>query len=317
MNAAGSLVLFHSDHELVERTIQSVAALRPPLQSLWVHVNDATPSEVEWVESMLRIQVGIGARVTQSTVNLGFAQAHNRALDSIFANKNDYALVLNPDLVLPIDAIASFVASDPKASRVTGPLLELADPYSLLPEGRIDSAGIRWTATGRHLDLLQGKPLLQAPTNPRRVEGVSGACMFVGRNAYARVVDGSGEFFDEAFIAYREDAELGLRARRLGVECWLLPTVRVLHVRRARGTKRGENPHIDKLSARNRFLLAFKYGLRRPGLPPLVLIRDVLVLLGVLLRERSSLAGLQEAWQLRHDMRVKGRRVRATTGHQK
>jgi GT2 family glycosyltransferase len=141
--------------------------------------------------------------------------------------------------------------------------------------------------------------------------------MLVGRNAYERLVAATGEFFDESFVAYREDAELGLRANRLGVECWLVPAARGLHVRRQRGTARGIDVHIDRLGVRNRFLIAFKHGRSRPGFLPLVLARDALVIAGVLVRERSSISGLKDAWRLRHAMRSKGAQIRAAAASRK
>jgi GT2 family glycosyltransferase len=317
MNTAASLVLFHSDHALVTRTIASIALCEPPIQALWVHINEANPAELDWLKALLSRHQVLNPTVTHSSRNDGFAQAHNRALESIFAGGNNYALVVNPDLLLAPDAIGRLMASDPDAARISGPLLELAAATSMVSEGTIDSAGIKWTATGRHLDVLQGERLVHSPPDPRRVDGISGACMFVGREAYQRLVQASGEFFDEAFIAYREDAELGFRACWLGIECWLVPAARGLHVRQLRGTTRGRDPFVDMLGVRNRFLLAFEYGHRRPGVLPLVLLRDAIVIAGVVLRERSSLPAMREAWQLRHAMRAKGERVRQAATDQK
>jgi GT2 family glycosyltransferase len=167
------------------------------------------------------------------------------------------------------------------------------------------------------LDIGQSAPL-QAPSGaPRRVAGISGACLYVPASTYRTVTEASGEFFDEDFFAYREDAELAFRAQLLGIHSYLVPSARGRHCRQLRGTQRQVSVEIDRLGVRNRFLFASKYGLGRPGLAPLVLARDAVVILGVLLRERTSLPGLRDAWQLRHAMRAKGRRVGTAAAHRK
>jgi GT2 family glycosyltransferase len=112
-------------------------------------------------------------------------------------------------------------------------------------------------------------------------------------------------------VAYREDAELAHRAALLGVPSFLVPAARGVHVRRLRGTGRGIDPQIDLLGVRNRFLIAAKYGRRRPGGTVGPWLRDAVVIGGVLLRERRSLPGLRDAWHLRRAMRDKGARIRA------
>jgi GT2 family glycosyltransferase len=175
----------------------------------------------------------------------------------------------------------------------------------------VDTLGIRWTRAGRHLDAGQGDLLPSPAGRPYQVAGVSGACLYVTRAAHDRVVSATGEFFDEDFFAYREDAELGHRAALLGVTSYVVPSATGRHVRRLRGTERGIDPDIDRLGVRNRLLLAFKYGARRPGWPLLAFARDAVVVVAAFTTERSSLPGVVEAWRLRPVMRAKRRRLRA------
>jgi GT2 family glycosyltransferase len=295
-----SLVLFHTDAAHVERCLAALAAQDPPPARVHLVVNDAVPGDAPDVP---------GAVVETFAENLGYAGGHNRALAVAFAAGLDAVLVLNADTVPDPGAVAALASFAGDRPVLAGPLLEL------LGEGRIDSAGIRWTASARHLDALQGSPLAAAPTLPMRVAGVTGACLWVTRAAYAAVVDASGEFFDEAFVAYREDAELGFRAGLLGVESWVVPAARVGHVRGLRGTSRDVPAHVNRLGVQNRFLIAFKYGRRRPGSLPAALARDAVVVAAVLLKERSSLPGLRRAWALRKTERAKGARVLAAAPH--
>jgi GT2 family glycosyltransferase len=233
-------------------------------------------------------------------------------LQEQFAAGADALLVANADLVLRPDAVAAMAALSARlGDRVlVGPFLSLADPLGA-DEGLIDTTGIVWSRSGRHFDAQQGEPVAMAPTGPRSVAGVSGACLYVPRLAYEQIVAGSGEFFDELFVAYREDAELGFRAGLLGVASWVEPLARGSHARGTRGTSRAGSAAVNRLGVQNRFLIAFKYGTRRPGgwLQPW--LRDLVVVGGVLVRERESLPGLRRALGLRREARAKGRRIRS------
>lgn len=291
-----SFVLFHTD---VDDLVRCVAAL-PDDTPVYVVVND-DPTGEDAAEVRARLP---RATVESHPENLGYAGGHNAGLHALLSRGLDGVVVLNADTVPEpgsIDALAAF-ARDRLV--LAGPLLEL------LPERRIDSAGIRWTASGRHLDARQGAPLTAAPAEPTRVAGISGACLYVSRAAHDAIVRRSGEFFDEAFVAYREDAELGFRAGLLGVPSYVVPAARVGHARTLRGTSRDTSAHVNRLGVQNRFLIAFKYGRHRPGFP-WALLRDAVVVAAVLLRERSSLPGLANAWRLRHVERAKGRQVLA------
>jgi GT2 family glycosyltransferase len=278
-----------------------------------VHANAATAAETEVIRE--RVTVAAGAlrwELSAGPENLGFAGAHNASLQQLFDAGCDAVVVLNPDLVLAATALAelTIAAGALPPTTLLGPVLELADQQTLAGTGTVDTLGIIWTGDGRHLDDRQGEPLTGLPAAPVKVAGISGACLYVGRAGFDLVQQGSGEFFDADFIAYREDAELAYRAAILGAESFLVPAARGLHARRLRGTTRGRDAAIDALGVRNRFLIAFKYGRWRPGGAVAPLRRDVVVIAAVLLRERSSLTGLREAWQLRHRMRAKGRQVR-------
>ena len=51
-----------------------------------------------------------------------------------------------------------------------------------------------------------------------------------------------GEFFDEPFFAYREDADVAWRAQLLGWDCLYVPAAVAEHVRRVVPERRGSLP---------------------------------------------------------------------------
>jgi GT2 family glycosyltransferase len=296
-------------------TVEAVCRQVPAPDLVEVHANAAGDADLMVIRSAVEpVQNGVEVVVRGSSENLGFSGAHNATLSRLFSKDFAAVLVLNPDLILEPNALAELAAAEAAASNATlcGPLLELADPGTMVGTGQIDTAGIRWAFGGRHVDALQGEPLARAPAVLTEVAGISGACLYVGVRAFEAVVGAGGEFFDEDFIAYREDAELAYRAQLLGVPSLIVPRARGRHARALRGTSRGHDPFIDRLGVRNRFLIAFKYGSARPGGVVGAGLRDVVVVGGVLIRERSSIGGLREAWALRGRMRAKGRGIRAS-----
>jgi GT2 family glycosyltransferase len=301
-----SIVLFHSDLCQLDRTLRSLAGQTLHPTTISIHVNEATHDELGKLADMLDPDIV----VTSSSSNDGFAAAHDAALARLFDRGIDHVLVLNPDLGLYPNGLEELVTAARQRSRtLVGPVLLLADAASGQSEGLIDSLGITWTRSGRHVDDGQGRPAADAPEQPVRVAGISGAAILVSRAVHDHIVMSSGEFFDADFIAYREDAELAFRAQLLGIESWLVPAAVGLHVRQLRGTSRSMSPAVNRLGVRNRFLIAAKYGCRRPGMGLAPWARDAVVVLGVIFREHSSWSGITDAWRLRRHMRTKGRRV--------
>jgi hypothetical protein len=104
-----------------------------------------------------------------------------------------------------------------------------------------------------------------------------------------------GEFFDEDFFAYREDADLAWRAQLRGWVCWYVPGARAQHGRRVTPERRKSlPPEINRYSVRNRFLLRLKnqpvVHVARFFVP--ALSRDLIVVGYVLLREWSSIPAI-------------------------
>lgn len=300
-----SVVSFHSEPAALRVTLEAVAGLDPPAERVVLVVNEARDDELAALS-------GLPAEVWAEQGNTGFSGGHNKVAAACFADGLDGVLVLNPDVRLAPDALARLweVAEAHGGHCLVGPLLEAGDA-DLRGTGLIDSAGIRWTAQARHLDDLQGRPLAAAPDAPTAVAGLTGACLLVPRPAYERLLAGSGELFDEDFLAYREDAELALRCAALGIASWLAPAARGVHRRGLKGTARGGSALVDQLGVQNRFLIRFKHGPRRPGNPLLAGARDLLVLAAAATVERSSWPGVRRAWQLRDRMHEKRRRLEA------
>jgi GT2 family glycosyltransferase len=227
-------------------------------------------------------------------VNRGFAAVHNALIER---SHGSFYLCVNPDVVLEPDYVTLLVAHVSSADRVgaaTGKLLRRDSPAT------IDSAGIVMLASQRHLDRRSGEPDDRLNEPVEEVFGASGAAALY-RRTMLEDVRTFGEYFDEDFFAYREDADLAWRAQLRGWRCLYVPRARALHGRRVTPERRSTlPPEINRYSVRNRFLLRIKN--QPPGhflrfLFP-ALSRDLTVIGGVLLRERSSIPGLIDVLRL-------------------
>lgn len=247
------------------------------------------------------------AERTQLGRNTGFAAAHNHL---IARSRGEFYLCLNPDVALEpsfVSALAAAMAARPDAGSATGLLLRRDAPDV------VDSTGIVMTASQRHLDRGADRPLSREHTRPDDVFGASGAAAFYRRSMLddTRVL---GEYFDEDFFAYREDADLAWRAQLLGWRCLYVPEARARHGRRVTPERRASlPPDVNRYSVRNRILLRLKnqtlgHALRFAW-PALV--RDAQVVGFVCLREHRSLPGLIDVVRLMPRMWRKRRSIQA------
>ena len=197
-------------------------------------------------------------RVIYNAENAGFAAGQNQA---IRAARGDWLLCLNPDVMLAPDFMERLVEvgdAHPEAGAVCGKLLRWdtgADP----PQTRvIDSTGIYFTRNMRHLDRGAEEVDRGQYDRTQWVFGATGAAAMF-RRSFLEAVAVDGEFFDEAFFAYREDADLAWRGQVLGWKCLYEPTAVAWHVRRVTPERRQSLPLvINWHSVKNRFLMRGK-----------------------------------------------------------
>ncbi len=294
-----SLVVFRPDLADLERTLRSLSAVRDEFNTLWVLVSGRTALRDAVAEIVDDIGMQESVRIEHRFDNLGFASGHNRLLKRAYAAGAARVLVLNPDVLLDVGALLALSTAVDKNSGccLYGPALARIEP-GLGTVSLTDSLGIAWSRSGRHFDMGQGEILPKLDGSVNDVSGVTGACMLVPFAAFDAIVRRTGYFFDDTFLAYREDAELCVRAAKFGVGSRTLLIPGFGHVRSVRGFQRGK-VIPDLLGVRNRFLMKWRLGKERPGSGFLAGLRDVLVILAVLIKERSSMPGLRESFAIR------------------
>jgi len=249
-------------------------------------------------------------RVIYNARNIGFAAGQNEA---IRAARGEWILCLNPDLLLPPDFVSQLLAAGeahPEAGAVCGKLLRWKPQDSSERSNVIDSVGVYFTRNMRHLD--RGAEEIDHGQFDRMqyVFGATGAAVMF-RREFIDAVTIDGEFFDEEFFSYREDADLAWRAQLMGYRFLYTPNAVAWHVRRVTPERRENLPHvINWHSVKNRWLMRAKnasWWLRfRLAVP--VLWRDAQAFGYALLRDRAMLSAC--LYQFRPEVRQRLRRKR-------
>jgi N-acetylglucosaminyl-diphospho-decaprenol L-rhamnosyltransferase len=227
-----------------------------------------------------------GVRVVRAGRNLGYARAVNLG---VAATRAPVVAALNADTRLGRGTAAAMLArldSQPRLA-ACGPRVKNTDG-SDYPSARVDPSipvavmhgllGVRWpgnrfTARYRQLDA--------EPTRPRAVDWVSGAAIWLRRQA----LDDVGGW-DERYFMYFEDVDLCHRLRRSGWDVAYEPAGVVWHVQGASTARRPYRMLAEHHRSAWRFARRRLTGVRA-ALLPLVL---------VYLAARASAAIAARAW---------------------
>ena len=279
-------IVTHNSEAFIRRCLDAVLAQDWPALEVIVVDNgsrDRTRSILAEYKDHLR--------VTLNSENRGFAAAQNQAIRQ---TAGEWVLALNPDVRLTPDFISCLLDGrnlDPDIGTVCGKLLRASPSLDIPAEARLDSAGIYFTPTFRHLDRGSNLPDSPEYNRPALVFGATAAAALY-RKSMIEDISVGGEFFDEDFFLYREDADVSWRAQLLGWRCLYIPEAAGYHVRTVfPGRRRSLPAEINRQCVQNRFLMRIKNATLslylRHFLP--VTVWDIGVVLYCLFAERTSL----------------------------
>ncbi len=272
-------LLIYNHKEYLEGCIESV--LRQTYNPLEIVISDNNSSDgsAEFVKKKYP-----HLKLVENETNLGYSKGHNRIIES---SMSAYFVPLNPDVVLAEDFIEELVRAieiDDSVGMATGKLYRNREKV-------IDSVGVFFTPTLRHLDRGSNVKDEGQFEEMEYVFGVSGAAPLF-RRAMIEDIKISGEFFDNDFFAYREDADLSWRAQLMGWKAVYTPFAVAYHERKVLPSGRRKVPEeINLHSVKNRFLIRIKNLTWGVGVKTFLFfsLRDALVVGYTLLFERTSL----------------------------
>ena len=241
------------------RCIAALRAQTVPVRIVVVD-NASTEGSVDW----LRAEAP-DVHLVALPENVGYAAGANAGLR---AGDGEFAIILNADVALApdhVEVLAARMDVDAEVGVAQGKLYRAEkDDFvagRLTAGGPLDSAGHRVKATGFVVDRGQGEADGPEYGEEREVFSACGAALFL-RRAMLRELSGEGEFFDEAFFAYKEDIDLCWRARLLGWKVLYVPAAVAFHVRGWAGTRLPDRDRVPvdarRHSWKNHYLLLVK-----------------------------------------------------------
>ncbi len=245
------------------------------------------------------------ARVIVNECNTGFAHAHNQA---IRASRGLYYLALNPDVFLMPDFLRQMVSAmelDSRVGQVSGKLYRVSDVEEVGASRVLDSTGMFFTPNQRHFDRGAGELDAGQYESLEYVFGVSGAAALY-RKAALEESALDGQYFDDDFFVYREDADLSWRLQLLGWKALYTPRACAYHFRslRTESSRKDISAAANMHSVKNRFLMRIKNQTWRNALRFLLPVawRDLMVIGYVALFEHSSLQAFRLLFKLHPEM---------------
>ncbi len=301
-------IVTHNDAEILHLCLEALSKLLNPVR-VKVWDNNSFDGSAE-------IAGKFKVAVMESRENLGYCGGHNR---NISGENFDYVLFINADVVLQPDyflAILPVFERFPQAGMATGKILRMdmtGAPVERDGKPVLDSTGIVFYRSQRHFDRGSEETDRGQYDITEPVFGCTGAVLLCSRR-FVESMKWDGEFWDEDFFAYREDADLAWRAQLLGWQAVYEPSARALHLRHVLPERRNQlSPLINMHSVKNRFLMRAKnmdLGLWLHCFPA-ILVRDTGILAYILFKERSSLEAFSILWQKRKQIIRKRRHIQS------
>ena len=186
-------------------------------------------------------------RLIERPINEGVSRGYNLAIAN---SKNPYLLILNTDVFLDRD----FLFEALKAIRSSSSIGWVAAKIHSADTNQVENVGFYLRPW---ISVVNSKNV----SKPEFVFAASGSALFC-RREMLEDISLSGEYFDEAFFAYREELDLAWRAQLRGWRCLYCPTALAQHIGSA--SHGGEVRVIDKPAFlqrhawKNRYLLVVK-----------------------------------------------------------
>ena len=185
-----------------------------------------------------------GVRVLLLTEHHGFAKAVNAGVKG---TTGDYVVLLNNDTLPSTSFIRNLVRAmdmmPPDVGSIASCMRRMDNPKLL------DDTGDIFTWYGHALKRDHGRPAVEIKGDNEILCACAGAALY--RRAFLNDVGA----FDEKFVSYLEDLDLGLRGRLLGYRCMFVASADVLH--KGHGSNLPTGDYI-RFITRNRLMLIGK-----------------------------------------------------------
>lgn len=277
-------------------------------------------SDDETYEFLSELKKDSNFTLKRNKYNIGFCGAHNKELFDFTQCDYSHFLVTTHDVFFSEDCLSELLVAieSHKNFAFASPVFYRADEnLNCIEPKLVDAAGMHFTKSFRHLD-NNVLPLKDISV----VEGGTGAALLINKKHLNSLVitetdkralfkiypeleyefEKRIKLFDEAFFAYREDADLALRANLLNLKTVCVKKAIAYHKRVVLPEKRSVLPKkLNAMSVRNRFLLQINnycFKLNPKAFLRGIIFRNIVVIVGVFVKERSSLVAFRDLFYL-------------------
>lgn len=220
------IILTYNSRSHLPTLLQSIRDQKYPRIEVIVVDNASSDDTISYLKTQQILPID---QLICNSTNEWFARGNNRGIHNAHG---EYIFVCNDDVVLTptfLEILAQYLDSHPTCGMIGGKLLKLhGSEYR--GEQLIDSAGLMRHRSYRMVN--RGEQVVDHGQYDRAEEvfGITGAAMLLRREAL-EAVRYNNEYFDEDFIAYKEDCDLSWRIRRLGFTIWYEPKAVAYHAR--------------------------------------------------------------------------------------
>jgi len=235
-----------------------------------------------------------GVKIWTFPDNRGFSKALNWGVNQ---TTSDFVVSLNPDVFVMrnfLQEMVNVMCQDESIGIVSAKLLRDDDSTTL------DSTGLFLNHFRRPYDRGQGEIDSGQYDRTLQIFGACGAAALYRRSMLVDIAV-EGEFFDEDFFTYYEDADLAWRAQMRGWNGRYAPRAVATHVRGSGDTLRKvktSTKNIDgpRLALRNRWLMTLKNDALRYLLLdfPFIFVMELSRLLYMAIFAPNALLGLKD-----------------------
>ena len=292
-------ILSYNSKRYIEGCLDTVLAQTYKNLEILVIITGSDDGSRELVQRKYSRQKRI--KVLYPHENLWFSRGHNLGIKS---SRGEYILVLNQDIIMEPDFVEKLVSAmeaDPALGSVSGKLLH----YNYLINSKtkiLDSTGIEISKTRRVIDRGQWERDDRQYDEAQEIFGASGAAALYrhtaleavklpkvgngfersnnatlspyGRGGTGTPVGEGFEYFDEDFVAYKEDIDLAWRLQLAGFRCRYVPEAILYHGRTVGRSwpnqlvrfivNRRRQPRLFRMMAfRNHYLMMVKCEIKK------------------------------------------------------
>ncbi len=210
------IVLNWNGKDLTVQCLESLSKLTYQNSSILLVDNCSVDNTVDTVRTQFP-KVGI----LDLDQNYGYAEGNNRGFESLKENPSDFVCFLNNDTIVAPDFIDNLVDASTKFGKnnIYGPKIFYADKPNLI-----------WFAGGvvkfpfniyhkgiRKIDCVEYSEEVLT-------DYITGCCLFTSWETVNRL-----NGFDKSFGMYSEDVDLCLRAKKVGLQSYFIPSSKIWH----------------------------------------------------------------------------------------